>query len=298
MIKLNKLLDVLKEGTVSERYSREMLSFLRYMNTPMDQYAVWEEFPNWFRHNYEHDDDAVSWLNNATNGAVDENGLDHALIYDAEPEIFDKMPEQMQKHFMSDIDDMADQKAQYDPSMADTRVHMMLSDTKPLKRQTWLVHFSEYAENIAREGFMKSLTNFDHIGLTKFGLPDYEYSSDGDGYSFALMADSRDADFVAREQKYGSECVIFQNSGVHTYHHGDEEHQIVFYAKDVDPRNIIYMKEIGGDWVVMPHPGKEDRYGRHDDYDLEGGLIGGEYLKMVDWIKKNHRQYAKALYGY
>ena len=32
---------------------------------------------------------------------------------------------------------------------------------------------------------------------------------------------------------------MFQNSGVHCYHYGDEENQVVFWGADVDPRDII-----------------------------------------------------------
>lgn len=298
ILNLNTVLTELRNDKLSERYSREMMGFLKYMKSPLDQYAAWDEFPSWFEENYGDDEDAINWLNTVTNGTVDAEGIDYALTYETDPSMFDSLPENIQKHFMSDIAELAQKKAEYDPARADTRVHMNLDDTKPLKRETWLVHFSNNAYDIAREGFTRAVSNVDVLGLTKHGLPDYEYSETGDGYAFAFFADSRDAEAAASEQKYGDDCVIFQNSGVHTYHHGDEENQIVFYARDVDPRNIIYMKEVGGDWVIMPHPGKEDRYGNHDDYDLEGGLISGNYMKMVEWIKKNHRQYSKALYGY
>src|SRR4051812_38904112 len=89
----------------------------------------------------------------------------------------------------------------------------------------------------------------DKLGLTKYiGDNEKKYA----GYNFAFEALGRDANWSASQGKYGKHAVLFQNSGVHCYHYGDEETQIVFYGADVSPKNIIYLRNEGGDWQVMP----------------------------------------------
>jgi len=283
-----------KTTILSERYSKELMGFLKYMKQPIDHYVVWEYFADWFENNYADDDDAIEWLDVATDGMVSSEGVEPALDeirYNQNPELFDTLPDYIQNDFKGDISELITRKLQDDPVNTDTRAYMTLNDMKPLNRNTWLVHFTEYADYIAVEGFTRAVTNVDKLGLTKQGLSDYEYSDDG--YSFAFEAASRDAIYVAHDEKYGDECVVFQNSGVSAWHNGDDENQVIFHSKDVDPKNIIRMKKVDGDWVVLPHPKKENRYGRHD---LDGGLIAGSYEKMIEWIKTNNRQYSKALF--
>lgn len=90
--------------------------------------------------------------------------------------------------------------------------------------------------------------------------------------------------------KYGSDAVMFQNSGVQCWHNGDSELQIILWGADVDPKNMILIENFDGDWAVKPHPGKH---------------INREYVikfedinKTIQWVQKNHQQYAKILYGY
>lgn len=168
-----------------------------------------------------------------------------------------------------------------DPSELPTHQYLSLSDRKLLKRTTWLVHFSDDAYYIATEGFKKGVDDIGRLGLTSYlSKNEKEYG----GYNFAFIANSKSAKFAAMTHKYGSDAVLFQNSGVQAWHFGDEEYQVMYFGPNVNPKNIIYLKNDGGDWAVKSKRTDENLY-------------VGDYEKCVEWVIKNYDQYRRHLTG-
>jgi hypothetical protein len=171
-----------------------------------------------------------------------------------------------------------------DPADAPTTAHM--SFNKQMKRNTWLVHFSDNARQIWYEGFKYGVDRMDKLGLTTY-LNNKE--KEEGGYNFAFEANSRYASNAARNHKYGRDAVIFQSAGINCEHYGDEEDQVVFWGEDVDWHSIIYIRYEDGDWCLIS---------RRDLRNGNDVLLRSEnFESIVKWVAKNHQQYRKYLYG-
>ena len=112
-----------------------------------------------------------------------------------------------------------------------------------LVKNKWLVHFSDNAYNIAKEGFMYGTQELDRLAYS--GCGDI-YNKYGKGYDFAYEAESATDVFQCLDRhfntpKYGSEMVLFMASGVEVWHDGDEERQVIFYGPSA--KNIIYIRK-------------------------------------------------------
>jgi hypothetical protein len=216
-------------------------------------------------------------------------------IEDEDAGIFYKLPKNIQAEVAQDT---ITYLLQNDPAEAPTTAYLSLRNkNKPMiHRLTWLVHFTDEPTSIAEEGFKIGMNDPNKLGLTTYTKNTSFDKSDG-GYNFAFIADSRDAKNAAHgrhgDSKYGKHAVMFQNSGVHAYHNGDEEDQIIFWGSDVNPRNIIVLKHLD-DWTVI---GKTFYYKEtHPTFDKE--LYKGDFEKCVAWIMNNFQQYRKALTGF
>lgn len=271
---------------VTERYTPNNRYLLQYMqDEEVDPYSVWNRFSEFVENIL--DEDFGTWLENNV-------AEEHHEDYLEDPENFYELPEQIQQKFLEwakkeVIPDMTYRE----PTEAPTWAHMSLSEPKLLNRQTWLVHFSDHADDIAVEGFRYGIDSMDRLGLTTwFGDAAKKYG----GYNFAFEAGSRDADWAAGREKYGKNAVVFQNSGVKAYHHGDTESQIMFWGADVDPRDLVLLEKHGGSWFVMPHPRKQRRYQGQES--REGGVFHGEFKQCVVWVQQNIQQYRRVIQGW
>lgn len=281
-----RLLDII-ESNVTERYSRDNLALLRYMkNAEIDVYEFWSQYAeDWIYHDSDVEEEFEEW---AAQAHPDEDISN--LVQDYEPP--HDLPENLLKSFQDYVREYAIQDVlQNDPAQAPTWAHMDLNQNKLLKRQTWLLHFSDNADDIARDGFTVGMDQMDRLGLTTYFNNEGNDKSYG-GYNFAFKAN--DPRGYLGGEKYGSHLVMFQNSGVEAWHHGDEENQVMFKGEDVDPRGIILIENDYGDWVVRPHP--LSRYQSPRD---EEELVRFDNLeKVVKWVIQNVDQYRKAITGY
>lgn len=167
-------------------------------------------------------------------------------------------------------------------------------DKHLLKRNTWLVHFTRYDPvDIASQGFTMGAPDISKLALTTW--VEQEAKKMG-GYNFAFRADSGDAEDAARagDSMYGENGVFFQSSGVSAYHAGDRQEQIIFWGDDVDPRDMVVFEKWRGDYRVLPHPlaQRHTRKGRDEPV-----IEFAHFEPMVDWVKKNIRQYSKIITG-
>lgn len=269
------------EQKLDEKYSANNSYFLRYMQgndgDTTDPYQAWWEICEWLEDNDYLDDisELISQKNPDQPVAIQD--ADELREYDAD--IFYLLPQDVQRQA---YEHAVEQMMQHNAAEAPTTAHMDLQNNKLLDRETWLVHFSDDAGSIAHNGFKYGMDRMDNLGLTTYYTDNAKAHG---GYNFAFLADSRYAKWAAQQGKYGKNAVIFQNSGVHCYHHGDEEDQIVFWGADVEPNGIVLLVKDYEEWQVVPTGSHQSR-----EY-----FFKGEFEECVNWVEKNFRQYRNVL---
>lgn len=159
-------------------------------------------------------------------------------------------------------------------------------DFPELVKNQWLIHFTNNAGDIAKEGFKYGVDEVDKLGLTtNLGEFDKKYG----GYNFSYLL----SDFVKYSKsdytrgggyKYGKEAVIFNASGIKLWHHGDGEPQVIFYGNTA--KNII---------PILYRVGDLD-FGVYDK--KTGGKLyeNDELENVVNWLTRNYVQYKKRLH--
>lgn len=170
-----------------------------------------------------------------------------------------------------------------------TTDHMELVENKPLPPTTWLIHYTNNGEAISKDGFQIGFSDENRLGLTAqfYGnAPEKQ----GHGYNFAFIPNESTLFQINRWSAYGKEIVMFQSSGIVTYHPADREKQIVFYGASIDPSNIVLLRKDGlrddnnkETWIVVPKQGGNKK-----------GLFRGTDIQCVGWVKKNFQQYKRA----
>ena len=272
---IRKHIQIVETSKLDEVYSENNSAFKRYMqNAEFDPYSAWYEVCEWLeRHDYLEE---VSQLLGHEVASADD-------LQEEEPEVFYKLPADVQKRCAEEATEVLMRR---DPSSASTHSHMMLNKDRLLHRTTWLVHFTDSPYDISAEGFKIGMDNMDRLGLTTWFKND-GFDKKYGGYNFAFIANGRDAINAASAGKYGRSAVLFQNSGVHCYHYGDDEDQVVFWGADVSPNSIIMLLKNEGAWRVYSHY----RLGNGSEY-----LFTGDYEECVNWVMKNQQQYRRYLY--
>jgi len=256
---------------VDEAYTT-MNSYLRnYLKgAEFDPYSSWYWVCEWLEKN-----DYLDLVSEA----MGEEITSADQLNDEEPEVFYKLPPEIQKECAEAV---VEKMMQHEPEDAPTWAHMSLQDSKLLPRNTWLVHFTDHPYDIASQGFTIGMDQMDKLGLTTY----YKNAAKEGGYNFAFIAKSRDAEFAASKGKYGKFAVVFQNSGVHAYHYADEENQIIFWGADVSPKSIVVLTKEYDEWQVR------------SKYRLRNGettLHSGDFQNCIDWVQKNYIQYRRWL---
>lgn len=149
-------------------------------------------------------------------------------------------------------------------------------DFTRLIRNGWLVSWTNDAHSVARDGFTSGVQigNEYQLGLSTH----YTDESKSGGYTFSYSAER--PKYYKYGDKYGSEVVLYQGSGVEAYHYGDEEQQVISIGKYA--RNLIpIFKGEGGDFYVGD--------------DEEHPYAIGELEEVVNWCIKNFDQYKRKL---
>lgn len=171
------------------------------------------------------------------------------LVYS--PSLFYKFPKDVQTEAIAWVYEWLTRNS---PEEAPSNQYLTLSNDNLIPGTTWLVHFTDEPDAIAKNGFTIGMV--DH---TKLGLTTYHSNTNRDkrsgGYNFAFEADSADAASASREHKYGEDAVMFQSSGVACYHVTDNEEQIIFNGQDVDPRKIVILRRYEDSWQVKSYNG-------------------------------------------
>ena len=151
-----------------------------------------------------------------------------------------------------------------------------------LVKNQWLIHFTDDADGIAREGFKYGVDDMTKLGLTTH-LGDFDKKYGGYNFAYTIGEFNKYAkgNYSRGKYKYGKEAVVFNASGIKVWHYGDEEPQVIFYGNTA--RNIIPIT--GGensDYAIFRKDGTV--LFEHDDLET-----------VVYWLINNFQQYRKAL---
>jgi len=111
-------------------------------------------------------------------------------------------------------------------------------------KNEWCIHFTEYADDISKEGFTSGTEDISRLAFTGAGQ-----QKPSAGYDFAFLINDRNVDF----NNYGTKAVIFRTSGVLVRHYGDEQDQVIFWGPNV--KSFITV-ENDGDWIVYGQKGQ------------------------------------------
>ena len=148
----------------------------------------------------------------------------------------------------------------------------------------WLIHFSDNAYDIWREGFKYATSDVDALGYSGAGST---ANKESEGYDFAFRTDRNISNYFSNYNRryngapYGKEAVMFRASGVEASHSGDEQDQVMFY--NMDAKDIVYLQwDEYRDWFVADNKGRAIY--RNENID-----------EVINWVKANFNQYRKQL---
>ena len=278
-----KILSILEKYTGDNTYLQKYLSS---GTVDIDPYVMWNSD--------DFDPNIVEWLDDKYPDLLKKliQGYKVNDASELEPEAWYELPDKVIQEYTDMMgEEFLEYMNRYDPSEAPSTA--FYDNAVLIKRQTWLVHFSDKAWHIAADGFKYGIDQMDKLGLTTW-YNNESFNKKHGGYNFAFEAGGRYATYAARDGKYGEEAVMFTNSGVKAYHNGDQEEQIIFWGKDVDPRDIIYIAKVDGEWCVSPHPLKS----RKKNFDRDCVFSNDEFKNVTDWIEAHWRQYSKVITGW
>jgi hypothetical protein len=256
----------LRESLLTEFVGQEMVSLKRYFS------MTDEEKKSYLPHEYPYEFDTF----------LDEEGLETDIEgepYEITDILFDKNPELYNQFAQWLYDKIMDHDLNIND--ADLPAWSFFDNPRLVKNQ-WLIHFTDDAEGIARQGFKYGVDEIDKLALTTH-LGEFEKKYGG--YNFAYDID-RYARYAhsnhGRGFKYGKEAVIFRASGMELWHYGDGEPQVIFYGNTA--KSIIPITE-GEEhqWAVKSVKSGRSLY-ESDEFD-----------DVVVWVLRNFIQYRKQL---
>jgi len=132
----------------------------------------------------------------------------------------------------------------------------------------WQVHFTDDPYGIASSGFEYGHPEIDGIALTTWKKDRKKRG----GFNFSF-----DADSVPNQTSYGKNAVIFPTGAINVFHHGDQEHQNIFWGPTTDPLMIFPVMNEGEDWVIY-------------DWNDREVFRSGSLRDCVGWVERNWRQ--------
>jgi hypothetical protein len=154
-------------------------------------------------------------------------------------------------------------------------------DYRGVTRPQWQIHFTNNPWDVASQGFTHGYRDIEGVAYTNGRRPN---PSGGFNFSF----DPRDA---PNESPYGEHAVIFPSGAVQTYHHGDEEHQNVFWGPSVDPRMIFPVERTYVNvWDDEFDEPTEDLLWVVKNWDDRPVFSSEDIQDCVGWVDRNWRQ--------
>lgn len=167
-----------------------------------------------------------------------------------------------------------------------TKTTMRLIQSKVLPPNTWVVHFSRNAKDVAENGFKFGTPTKHNLSLTTMLSKSYKTG----GYNFGFLADGTTAKEYTDQHNshYGKDFVMFQSAGSLFFHKTDHEEQFVFDGAALDNKNFVYVRH----QHPKDHNDEDGPVKRFQVLNYHTGkpIYIGDYVAVVRWIKDNYNQ--------
>lgn len=177
-------------------------------------------------------------------------------------------------------------------------------DGKEIVHDEWMVHFSDYADKIAKEGFTKGN---DYDGKLKSAT--YQRGKTEGGYNYAYLASdvigSKGSKFLDYLKERETPFVMFKGNGYRFHHNQDEEDQVVL--NNIQKGTMVFVRRLYDQWCVLStanpnwknrtkdiNPRSEDeRFAMYNPRNIIEGILysDDDIDKVIKWVMNNFDQY-------
>lgn len=177
-------------------------------------------------------------------------------------------------------------------------------DGKEIVHNEWMVHFSDYADKIAKEGFTKGN---DYEGNLKSAT--YQRGKTEGGYNYAYLASDviggKGYKFLDYLKERETPFVMFKGNGYRFHHNQDEEDQVVL--NNVQKGTMVFVRRLYDQWCVLstanpnwknrtkdinPRP-EDERFAMYNPRNIIEGILysDDDIDKVIKWVMNNFDQY-------
>ena len=177
-------------------------------------------------------------------------------------------------------------------------------DGKEIVHNEWMVHFSDYADKIAKEGFTKGN---DYEGKLKSAT--YQRGKTEGGYNYAYLASDviggKGYKFLDYLKERETPFVMFKGNGYRFHHNQDEEDQVVL--NNVQKGTMVFVRRLYDQWCVLstanpnwknrtkdinPRP-EDERFAMNNPRNIIEGILysDDDIDKVIKWVMNNFDQY-------
>ncbi len=177
-------------------------------------------------------------------------------------------------------------------------------DGKEIVHNEWMVHFSDYADKIAKEGFTKGN---DYEGNLKSAT--YQRGKTEGGYNYAYLASDviggKGYKFLDYLKERETPFVMFKGNGYRFHHNQDEEDQVVL--NNIQKGTMVFVRRLYDQWCVLStanpnwkkrtkdiNPRSEDeRFAMYNPRNIIEGILysDDDIDKVIKWVMNNFDQY-------
>ncbi len=177
-------------------------------------------------------------------------------------------------------------------------------DGKEIVHNEWMVHFSDYADKIAKEGFTKGN---DYEGKLKSAT--YQRGKTEGGYNYAYLASDviggKGYKFLDYLKERETPFVMFKGNGYRFHHNQDEEDQVVL--NNIQKGTMVFVRRLYDQWCVLstanpnwkkrtkdinPRP-EDERFAMYNPRNIIEGILysDDDIDKVIKWVMNNFDQY-------
>lgn len=177
-------------------------------------------------------------------------------------------------------------------------------DGKEIVHNEWMVHFSDYADKIAKEGFTKGN---DYDGKLKSAT--YQRGKTEGGYNYAYLASDviggKGWKFLDYLKERETPFVMFKGNGYRFHHNQDEEDQVVL--NNIQKGTMVFVRRLYDQWCVLstanpnwknrtkdinPRP-EDERFAMYNPRNIIEGILysDDDINKVIKWVMNNFDQY-------
>ena len=177
-------------------------------------------------------------------------------------------------------------------------------DGKEIVHDEWMVHFSDYADKIAKEGFTKGN---DYEGNLKSAT--YQRGKTEGGYNYAYLASDviggKGYKFLDYLKERETPFVMFKGNGYRFHHNQDEEDQVVL--NNIQKGTMVFVRRLYDQWCVLanvnpnwkkrmkdinPKP-EDERFAMNNPRNIIEGILysDDDINKVIKWVVNNFDQY-------